>query len=130
VQAFLRKTPDLAISDLAEVEFVSAVARKTRQRELSGEDAQRIIGMFVGHVEGGAFTRLGLERGMYQTARAWLGGLQVQLRTLDALHLAVAAVHDVPIATADDGLARSAVALGIRLHRIGRLGRTGGHPAQ
>jgi predicted nucleic acid-binding protein len=119
IQRFLRETPAIALSDLGEVEFFSALARKVRERELPREDARRIAAVFIGHLEGGAYTRLELDRATYQTARSWISGFDVSLRTLDALHLAVAAMGALPIATADAAQARSAASLGLRVNYFG-----------
>ncbi len=119
VQRFLRETPDIAVSDLGEVEFFSALARKVRERELSREDARRIAAVFTGHLEGGAYARLELDRAIYHTAQGRIGGFEIPLRTLDALHLAAAATSALPIATADAALARSARSLGLSVHYFG-----------
>lgn len=119
VQRFLRQRDEIALSDLSEVEFFSALARKVRARELSREDARRISAVFAGHLEAGAYTRLELDRGVYRTAQGWIGGFNVALHTLDALHLAVAATSGVPIATADAALARSARSLGLSVRLFG-----------
>jgi predicted nucleic acid-binding protein len=117
-QAFIRRHADLAVSDLVEVEFFSALARRAREGDVSTDDARRVTALFLAHLEDGRFDRLPLERAAYLTARAWLSSLQVVARTLDALHLAVAANHDVGIATADAGMAQTAAALGLRVHAI------------
>ena len=127
-QDFLRKTPEAGVSDLVEVEFFSALARRVRMGDLHRQDAERISALFISHLEGQAYTRLSMERDAYQTARAWLGAFEFPLRTLDALHLAAAANHGVPIATRDRALARAADGLGIRVRRIGRQS-TGTAPA-
>ena len=119
VQRFLRETPGIALSDLGEVEFFSALARKVKERELQREDARRVAAVFMGHLEGGAYTRLELDRATYQTARSWISGFDVPLRALDALHLAVAATGALPIATADAAQARSAASLGLRVMYFG-----------
>jgi uncharacterized protein len=119
VQQFLRETDEIALSVLGEVEFFSALARKVRVRELSRENARRISVVFSGHLEAGAYTRLDLDRSVYRTARGWIQGFNVALRTLDALHLAVAATSGLPIATADAALAGSARSLGLSVHHFG-----------
>jgi len=108
------------VSDLVEVEFVSALARRVRIGDLPRQDAQRISALFISHIEGRVYARLSVEQEAYRTARTWLAAFEVPLRTLDALHLATAAAHGMPIATADRALARAADALGIRVRRIGR----------
>lgn len=117
-QAFVRQHTDLAVSDLVEVEFCSALGRRVRGRDVSEEGAKRITALFVTHLEDGRFERLAVERAVYLTARAWLSSLQLVARTLDALHLAVAASHNLELATADAAMARAAGLLGLRVHHV------------
>lgn len=105
-----------AVSDLTEVELRSALSRKVRLGELQVTGATRIASRFSSHLEEGLYTRVPLERRHYQMAGEWLGRFALALRTLDALHLAVAASEGFGLATADAVLARSAKALGIETH--------------
>jgi len=105
------------VSDLVEVEFVSAVSRKVRDGELAREDGERIVALFTGHLSG-AYVRIPLDRGMYDVAKTWIGRFDLPLRTLDALHLAVASTHGLTFATSDVRLARSARSLGISVRHI------------
>ena len=113
VQRFLKAQDGLAISDLVEVELTSAIARKVRRRELRPADGQRVQALFLAHLDAGLYTRWPLLRPHYTKARDWLSLTRLPLLTLDALHLAVAAAHEVPIVTSDRNLARAAHALGL-----------------
>jgi hypothetical protein len=104
-----------AISDLTEVEMNSALSRKTRHGELSRNDAQQVVARFSGHIEGNFYTRIAIERAHYTLARDWLGRFTTSLRTLDALHLAVAALERRQLVTADRTVARSAEAFGVKV---------------
>ena len=117
-QAFVRQHADLAVSDLVEVELFSALGRRVRGGDVAEESAKRITALFVTHLEDQRFDRLPVERAAYLTARAWLSSLQIVARTLDALHLAVAASHDLELATADAGMARTAAAMGMRVYHV------------
>ncbi len=108
-----------AVSDLTEVELRSALSRKVRTGELQMADATRIVSRFSNHLEEGLYTRLPLERRHFETAAEWLGRFALTLKTLDALHLAVAASEGLQLATADAVLARSAKTLGIETHWLG-----------
>ena len=108
-----------SISDLTEVELLSAVSRKIRANELELREAGRIVGQFLAHLEGDLYNRLPLERRHYKLARDWMAQLSTPLRSLDALHLAVAAVEGLPFATADRTLARSGADLGLRIVPVG-----------
>ncbi|TSA09638.1 MAG: PIN domain-containing protein [Deltaproteobacteria bacterium] len=49
----------------------------------------------------------------YRLARDWMGQFNTSLRTLDALHLAVASSEGLTLVTADEGLAKAAKALAV-----------------
>ncbi len=107
----IRRDPEPAISDLVEVEFFSAVARKVRAREMSASDATRSCGQLVAHLQAGLYARVPIQRRHYETARDWLAGMALPLRALDALHLAVASEERLRLVTSDRDLFRSARAL-------------------
>ena len=48
----------------------------------------------------------------------WISGFDTSLRTLDALHLAIAFSRNIPIATSDKSLAKSAEELGVSVMLI------------
>lgn len=101
------------ISDLTEVELLSALSRKTRRREMLKEDAERVAAQFFTHLETNLYRRIALERRHYKLARDLIGRFTISLRTLDALHLSVAASESLQLITADASLARSAKAVGV-----------------
>lgn len=104
-----------AISHLTQVEFFSVIAKKIRERELSFSDAQRIKTMFLTHIAEQIFKILPVEIHHYHLARDWVAQFKTPLRTLDALHLSLAATNDIPLITADARLAKSAKMLGIKV---------------
>ena len=109
----LRSDPHPAVSDLVEVEFFSARARKVRAREMLATDARRTGEAFLGHLQAAMYTRLAVQRRHYDTARGWLARFTPPLRALDALHLALADAEGLRLATADQNLSRSARNLGV-----------------
>lgn len=113
VQRYLARQGERAISDLVEVEFFSAIARKVRAEELRPMDATRIQNTFISHLEAGLYLRLPVERRHYALARDWLASLKPPLATQDALHVAVTAVQACPLVTLDAALARAARLLGV-----------------
>ncbi len=106
------------MSLLAEVELVSAVARKERAGEVSLADARRIEREFVAHLEAGLFRRLGVQPEHFLRARELIARFETPLRTLDALHLCIAAGHGLRLVTADRALKRSAAALGVEAFNV------------
>ncbi len=50
-----------------------------------------------------------------QRAREWISRFETPLRTLDALHLAIAAENDLCLVTSDAGFAISAETFGIKV---------------
>ncbi len=110
--------PGPVVSDLAEVELFSAAARKVRRREVTRQGASLALARFEEHLESGLYTRMAIERPHYVMARTWIGALALPLRTLDALHLAVTASHQLQLATADEALAASAKTLGLKVELL------------
>lgn len=117
-QRLLRRESEVAVSDLVEVELVSAIARKVRRGEMSRADAARAQETFLEHLEEGYFVRWPLERRHFQIAREWLELTPLPLLALDALHVAMASTHRVPVATCDRELATSARKLGVSVRLV------------
>jgi len=113
VENLITGSEDSAISMLAEVEFYSALSRKVREKSISVKDAHRISSQFELHLNEDYFTILQIESSHYAIAKNWISGFDTNLRTLDALHLAVAFSKGIPIATSDRNLAKSADTLGV-----------------
>lgn len=109
----LRNLTSPMISDLTLVELTSAVSRKIREKTLSREEGARILTQFETHLEEGCYRILPIRTRDYRVARSWLAQLQGTLRTLDALHLAVAESSGASTLTADKRLAAEAQALGL-----------------
>jgi len=120
VERILRRMEQPAISALTEVEFASALARKVREKGISRQEANLVLNEFKAHINQRLFTRVPVDREHYTVAFAWLTQFSLPLRTLDALHLAVAAGADLDLVTADRGLSRSARRLGVRCKLLTR----------
>lgn len=109
----LRRLSSPILSELTLVELTSAISRKIREQTLSREDGARILTRLNAHVEDGYYRVMPVRPRDYHVARAWLAQLQGTLRTLDALHLAVAESAEASTLTADKRLAAEARALGL-----------------
>jgi len=118
-EAALRRLRRPVISTLCEVEVVSALSRKVRSRLMGRADARRVLEQLGAHVAAGLYEMAPIDGEHFARARDWLARMDTPLRTLDALHLAVAGAASVPILTADAALARAArrLKLGARLLR-------------
>jgi predicted nucleic acid-binding protein len=91
VDSYLRGRVGLMISELAITEVLSAIARRKREGELSSDVAIRIRDALLADADSGAFARLHLDPAVHREAeRLLLSTTAVPLRTLDALHLALA----------------------------------------
>jgi predicted nucleic acid-binding protein len=97
-----------AISSLTEVEFFSAVSGKVRKKEINLKDADRVIARFLAHMDADHYTYIPIERHHYRLARDWIGMFKMELRTLDAIHLAVASSEGLALLTSDQKLFKSA----------------------
>ena len=109
-RVLLRADP-LSISPLVELEFASVLARKVRARELAPTAARSALEQFRAHQEEGLYRRLEIGAAHYEQARRWVAAFRPPLRTLDALHLSIAAGAGATLLTADKQLARAARAL-------------------
>jgi uncharacterized protein len=91
LDAYLRGRIGLMISELAITEVLSAVARRKREGELQPELANRIRDAVLADADSGSFARLHLDPAVHREAeRLLLAVTSMPLRTLDALHLALA----------------------------------------
>jgi predicted nucleic acid-binding protein len=114
-EEFLTGQDSPAISSLTELELFSALSRKVREGGLQQADAGKVAARFLSHLDGDFFIHLSVETSHYRLARDWLGLFNTGLRSLDALHLAVASSHGLTIATADWGLSKRAQSLGLEV---------------
>ena len=112
-ERFLTTHLQPAISALTELELFSAVSRKVREGGVNRRDANRIIATFVSHIDNKFYTYLPVQQHHYRLARDWVGLFKFGLKSLDALHLAIASSEELTIVSADRNLLRSAEALGL-----------------
>jgi uncharacterized protein len=106
------------ISPLTEVEFASALARKTREQEISAESSNKILNEFKSHVRQTFYRKIPIDAACYNLAFNWLSGNDTPLATLDSLHLAIASLNNLKIVTADKQLAKAARKLGLNYQLI------------
>lgn len=107
-----------ALSQLVEVELFSALSRRVRMGEISEQQARQITEQFQIHLNEGLYTRINLESVHYQQAMQWIGRFDTPLRTLDGLHLAIAASNNLRLVTADETLADAANILGVEVQLL------------
>lgn len=112
-EKFLLKNQSVALSDLSEVEFTSAIAKKIREGFLSKEDGFHVFSQFELHREEEMFEKISVSPEHYQLAKHWIAEFDTSLRTLDALHLAIASKEDLRLVTADRKFSESAKKLKI-----------------
>ncbi len=120
VTVFLREDESsLFISQLVELEFMSALSKKVRQGQLSLESANDAAASFQSDIQSGRYTSLVVKPEHYPLAKRWISQFNSLLRTLDGLHLAIAQAHGLCLITADTGLARSAQTCHVPVQLIG-----------
>jgi uncharacterized protein len=120
-EQLLRTQVRPALSELVEVELFSAVARKVREGGLTSVDAKRLMTQFLTHVQDGLYTRISVELDHFHRARGWISTLDTPLRTLDALHLAIANSKNLRLVTADKTLAYAANAFDVDVQLLALL---------
>jgi predicted nucleic acid-binding protein len=113
VETFITGQSKLTISALTEIEMFSALSRKVREKAMDRHDAGRVTAKFIFHLDGHYFTYLPVETHHFRLARDWIGMFKLNLRTLDALHLAIASSEGLSIVTTDKNLLKSAKGLGL-----------------
>lgn len=118
VEATLIEARVPIISQLTEVELASAISRKIREESLSREDGNRILNQFQAHIAHHLFRLLPVEYDHYQQAKAWIAQFNTSLRTLDALHLALAATENATLLTGDGKLAQAATFFGVKVRLL------------
>ena len=113
-ERFLQRIEKPVISSLTEVELVSAIARKVREKELPVGDGNRIINQYLSHRQDAILLLISLTEAHFQAAFNILSKFSPPLKTLDALHLSVAMVNNLIIVTVDRQLKNAAKHLGVK----------------
>jgi len=101
------------LSTLVLTESSSALRRKVHDKTLSPADGQAAFDDLRQDVASGLFRLIDIERRHYDHAAQSMWTTKERLRTLDALHLAAAALDGMPITTADDVMAKAGKELGV-----------------
>ena len=104
-----------AISDLSEVEFYSAISRRLRMKELKRSDALTVIDAFADDVKVQRFQLAHVETSHFRIARSLIARFDTPLRSLDALHVAIARDRGFQLLTLDKSLAKASRRLGLEV---------------
>jgi predicted nucleic acid-binding protein len=113
VEAFLTAHIRPVISSLTDLELFSAISRKVLEKGMHRKDAGRVVARFVAHLNNHYYTYLSVEAHHFRLARDWIGMFKINLRSLDALHLALASSQGLAIVTTDQKLSKSAKTLSL-----------------
>jgi uncharacterized protein len=112
-EVLLSAHPEIVfVSDFAVAEFSSAVGRRVRTRDLTPEDAQLAFSNLDTWVERSAY-REEITTGDIDSANRILRRLDVNLRTPDAIHIAIARRLEATLVTFDRSMAAGARDLGM-----------------
>jgi predicted nucleic acid-binding protein len=119
-EAYIRRQEAASISRLTALEFRCLLARRRRLGEIDSRTESRVWAAFEGDIREGFLEVHPLDDGHALDAMGLVGRLRSHpLRSLDALHLAIArSLGAGQIATADRSLAHAAVALGMKVARF------------
>lgn len=117
---FLRGRRDLMISELSVTEVISAVARRRREDALTAKQANHIRDAVLSDAGSGSFQRLDLTPAIHREAeRMLLSTESVPLRTLDALHIALAVSGEATrVITFDVRIAEAATLHGLQVVQL------------
>jgi uncharacterized protein len=111
--ARLAETEEIHLSNLTELEFYSALAKKIRTGRLTRPEVDQAAHSFLDHWQTGVYLRSTLTGAMFQRALEFLQAFATPLRSLDALHLACCASSELVLVTADPTLAEGAAHFGV-----------------
>lgn len=118
IEALLLKSSRIYISQLHVVEMASALMKKVRDRDLQKLKAAILWNTFLDDLQSGQIETISIEERHYFKAAdlVQVFGERYGIKTLDALHLAVAhALVNVSFLCADKPLSRIARMMGIKL---------------
>jgi predicted nucleic acid-binding protein len=104
----LRRINAPVISSLSEVEFASLISRKRRLKEINERQVQEILDLFSTHVTEGSYRRIAVTTEHFLKARQLIAAPKIALHTLNALHLSIAIIENLPVVTADRDFAKAA----------------------
>ena len=107
-----RQGRDLVLSDFAAAEFASVMARRVRERLLTGDEADAACAALDRWAASEA-APLDTTGSDIRRAGVFLRRRDLNLRTQDAVHIALAERRGATLATFDAGMARAARTLGI-----------------
>ena len=109
---YLRESVEtVSVSDIGAAEYASVLARRVRTGVITASQARASFATFDAWRMRAA-RQLELDAADVAAADAWLRGLEPPLRTLDALHIAIAQRIDATLVTFDQRMAAAARALG------------------
>lgn len=103
------------ISSLALSEFACALRRRRHENAITATIQQTIHAELHTSLRAGQFLRLPLDDRLADFAEDLVIHSKDNLRTLDALHLATARMHALPICTSDKRLKDSAKSIGVKV---------------
>ena len=119
VESVLQSIAVCSISHLTEVEFYSLSARKMRTGQCTEAQVRHAIMKFDSLLEQGYFHRVAVSPDDYRRSKYYLSGLNTNLRTLDALHIAMAERLGATLITSDRIQAEGADHFGVAVMRVG-----------
>lgn len=111
----LESAKSILVSDLTVAEFYVGLARKVKLESLTLVQADSARSAFEAHLDEGFLRRLALHASYSEAAGDLAWKSTVMLRTLDAIHLAVAVGAAASLATFDGRLADAARELGLEV---------------
>lgn len=113
VQQILSSSEQIILSSLTRIEFLSSLKKRHRINEITSTTVEKIYAMFLEHIKGSVFELLVPTEKTFQVAEKVLKETQTSLRTLDALHLAIAFENKTSLYTYDLVLLNAAKELNI-----------------
>ncbi len=116
---FLQGLDSAVISSLTQTEMRSLLSRRRRMGDLSAELESLLFAAFLDDIDRGCLQRYPFDDARFAVSNLIARYPEQPLRTLDALHLTLAAQAGIPmLATADAVMAETASLIGFAVERF------------
>lgn len=115
VQEKIQAHEQISVSLITDIEMLSALKKKERMKDISPKDADEAFRLYKNHRKNGYYKVAELTPAIFKSSEFILHSISKALRTLDAIHLAIAHELKLELFTFDQILSDSAEELNIRL---------------
>ena len=108
VQEVIQSAGDVYVSHLTDLEFLSAIKKKQRMKEMDAVLSDQVYLLYSEHRNNGLYRLADLTPKVFKASEILLQTTKTSLRTLDAIHLGVAYEYKLKLFSFDDVMLKAA----------------------